>query len=112
MNTFVVLAEPKRREILDELRREPQTVSALVDALGVSQPAVSKHLRVLRDAELVSVRPDGQRRWYEVNPTPLEELAEWLEPYRQLWSERLDSLERHLDANPELDDNATPEEET
>ena len=112
MNTFVVLAEPKRREILDELRREPQTVSALVDALGVSQPAVSKHLRVLREADLVSVRPDGQRRWYEVNPTPLEELAEWLEPYRQLWSERLDSLERHLDANPELDDNATPEEET
>lgn len=112
MNTFVVLAEPKRREILDELRREPQTVSALVDALGVSQPAVSKHLRVLREADLVSVRPDGQRRWYEVNPTPLEELAEWLEPYREMWSERLDSLERHLDANPELDDNATPEEET
>ena len=80
MNTFVVLAEPKRREILDELRREPQTVSALVDALGVSQPAVSKHLRVLREADLVSVRPDGQRRWYEVNPTPLEELAEWLDP--------------------------------
>ena len=75
MNTFVVLAEPKRREILDELRREPQTVSALVDALGVSQPAVSKHLRVLREADLVSVRPDGQRRWYEVNPTPLEELG-------------------------------------
>ena len=112
MNTFVVLAEPKRREILDELRREPQTVSALVDALGVSQPAVSKHLRVLREADLVSVRPDGQRRWYEVNPTPLEELAEWLEPYREMWSERLDSLERHLDANPELDDDATPEEET
>ena len=112
MNTFVVLAEPKRREILDELRREPQTVSALVDALGVSQPAVSKHLRVLREADLVSVRPDGQRRWYEVNPTPLEELAEWLDPYREMWSERLDSLERHLDATPELDDNATPEEET
>ena len=112
MNTFVVLAEPKRREILDELRREPQTVSALVDALGVSQPAVSKHLRVLREADMVSVRPDGQRRWYEVNPTPLEELAEWLEPYREMWSERLDSLERHLDANPELDDDATPEEET
>lgn len=111
MNTFVVLAEPKRREILDELRREPQTVSALVDALGVSQPAVSKHLRVLRDADLVSVRPDGQRRWYEVNTGPLMELEEWLEPYRALWSERLDRLERHLDDNPGIDDPTTPEEE-
>ena len=111
MNTFVVLAEPKRREILDELRQAPQTVSALVDALGVSQPAVSKHLRVLRDADLVSVRPEGQRRWYEVNTGPLMELEAWLEPYRALWSERLDRLERHLDENLEAGDEPNPEEE-
>lgn len=111
MNTFVVLAEPKRREILDALRREPRTVSALVDVLGVSQPAVSKHLKVLRDADLVSVRPDGQRRWYEVNPTPLGELAEWLEPYREMWSDKLDRLERHLDDNPTIANDITNEEE-
>jgi len=97
MDTFVVLAEPTRRSILDALRTEPQTVNALVDSLGLSQPAVSKHLRVLRDANFVAVRPDGQRRWYEVNPTPLAEVAAWLEPYRAMWSERLDQLERHLD---------------
>ncbi len=104
MNTFVVLAEPNRRRIMDALRVEPHTVSALVDATGLRQPAVSKHLKVLRDAELVSVRPDGKRRWYEVNATPLQELAEWLEPYRAMWSEKLDLLEQHLDATSEAED--------
>ena len=97
MNTFVVLAEPNRRQIMDALRAEPHTVSALVDVIGLSQPAVSKHLKVLRDADLVTVRPDGKRRWYEVNAVPLRELAEWLEPYRSMWSDRLDRLEEHLD---------------
>ena len=60
--------------------------------------------RVLRDAELVSVRPDGQRRWYEVNPAPLMEMAEWLEPYREMWADRLDRLERHLDNDHEEQD--------
>ena len=104
MNTFVVLAEPNRRRIMDALRVEPHTVSALVDATGLRQPAVSKHLKVLRDADLVTVRPDGKRRWYEVNAAPLQELAEWLEPYRAMWSEKLDLLEQHLDAAREAED--------
>ena len=79
MNTFVVLAEPNRRRIMDALRVEPHTVSALVVATGLRQPAVSKHLKVLRDADLVSVRPEGQRRWYEVNTGPLMELEAWLD---------------------------------
>ena len=65
--------------------------------LGLSQPGVSKHLRVLRDASLVRVRRDAQRRWYEVDPQPLGEIDAWLEPYRALWAGRLDALERHLD---------------
>ena len=94
---FDLLADPTRRRMLDELRSAERSVGELVERLGMSQPAVSKHLRVLREAELVTVRPDGQRRWYEVNADPLVELAEWLEPYRRMWSQRLDRLERHLD---------------
>ena len=98
---FTVLAEPNRRLLLDSLRPQPHTVTELVDALGLSQPAVSKHLRILRDAGLVTIRPDGQRRWYEINAAPLAEVDEWLEPYRRLWAERLDQLERHLDNGSE-----------
>jgi DNA-binding transcriptional ArsR family regulator len=94
--TIEVLAEPSRREILDALRDGEQPVHALVGRLAMSQPAVSKHLRVLRDAGLVAVRPDGQRRLYRVNPAPLMELDEWLEPYRQMWRGSLDRLEAHL----------------
>jgi len=72
-------------------------VGELVDQLGISQPGASKHLRVLREAGLVSVRRDAQRRWYELRPAPLAEIDEWLAPYRRLWSDRLDALERHLD---------------
>ena len=93
--TIEVLAEPSRREILDALRGGEQPVHALVGRLAMSQPAVSKHLRVLRDAGLVTVRPDGQRRFYRLNPAPLMELDDWLEPYRQLWRTSLDLLERH-----------------
>jgi len=96
VNTFAALAEPNRREILDLLRLEPRTVSEVVDSIGLSQPAVSKHLRVLRDVGLVKVRPEGQRRWYEVDPTALLQIEIWLEPYRQLWSYRFDALETHL----------------
>ena len=104
--TFEVLAEPNRRRILDLLRERERPVGDLVDALTISQPAVSKHLRILRDAGLVEVRSDAQRRLYRVRPEPLQELAAWLEPYRQLWTARLDDLERHLDAMP--DDPPTP----
>ena len=95
--TFTVVAEPTRRRILDLLRERARSVGELVDQLGLSQPGVSKHLRVLREAGLVAVRRDAQRRWYELRPEPLEEIDDWLEPYRQLWTDRLDALERHLD---------------
>jgi DNA-binding transcriptional ArsR family regulator len=95
-----VLAEPRRRQILDVLRAGEQPVHVLVAELGLSQPAVSKHLRVLRDAGLVAVRPDGQRRLYQLRTEPLIELDEWLEPYRRLWRLSLDKLEAHLAASP------------
>lgn len=95
--TFDLVAEPTRRRILDLLRERARPVGELVRLLGLSQPGVSKHLRLLREAGLVQVRRDGQRRWYELDPEPLAELDEWLEPYRRLWEDRLDRLERHLD---------------
>jgi DNA-binding transcriptional ArsR family regulator len=95
--TFDVLAEPSRRDILDLLREGERSVGELVDHLALSQPGVSKHLRVLRDAGLVVVRPNGQRRMYELRAEPLVEIDAWLGPYRRLWSKRLDALERHLD---------------
>jgi DNA-binding transcriptional ArsR family regulator len=94
---FEVLAEPNRRRILDLLRTDERPVSELVAELAISQPAVSKHLRVLRDAGLVDVRTDAQRRMYRVRTDPLRAIDDWLEPYRQLWAARLDDLERHLD---------------
>jgi DNA-binding transcriptional ArsR family regulator len=96
-STFDVLAEPQRRRILDLLREGERPVGELVDRLEISQPGVSKHLRVLRDAGLVSVRPEGQRRWYGLRPEALAEVDRWLAPYRRLWGRRLDALERHLD---------------
>lgn len=98
---FEVLAEPNRRRILDLLGVAERPVSDLVGELGVSQPAVSKHLRVLREAGLVEVRPEGQRRLYRVRPEALRAIDEWLQPYRRLWESRLDDLERHLDAMPD-----------
>ena|SRR6478672_5342598 len=98
---FDVLAEPNRRRILDVLRDGEQPVGALVDELAISQPAVSKHLRVLREAGLVQSRSEGQRRLYRVRTEPLREIDEWLEPYRVIWASRLDALERHLDTMPD-----------
>jgi DNA-binding transcriptional ArsR family regulator len=94
---FAVLAEPTRRRILDELRGSDRSVNELVGALAMSQPAVSKHLKVLRDAGLVSRRTVAQQRIYRLDAGPLRTLDEWLAPYRQLWSTHLDALERHLD---------------
>jgi DNA-binding transcriptional ArsR family regulator len=107
---FSALAEPARRRILDLLRERPRLVGELTEELGLSQPGTSKHLRVLREAGLVSVRPDAQRRWYEVRPEPLAEMDEWLTPYRWMWEDRLDALERHLDTMP--DEPTTPDEPT
>ena len=98
--SFAVLAEPTRRDILDLLRDGERPVGDLVDRLRMSQPAVSKHLRVLRDAGLVDVRADAQRRLYRLRPEPLAEIDEWLAPYRRLWSRSLDKLETHLEENP------------
>jgi DNA-binding transcriptional ArsR family regulator len=94
---FEALAEPNRRRILDFLAQRERPVNDLVSLLRVSQPAVSKHLRVLRDAGLVEVRADAQRRLYRVRPEPLRELDDWLAPYRAMWASRLDALESHLE---------------
>src|SRR5918997_48994 len=96
-STFAVLADPSRREILDLLREREQPVGDLVDRLTLTQPTVSKHLKVLREAGLVEVRTDAQRRLYRVRPEPLAEIDAWLEPYRRLWRRSLDALGRHLE---------------
>ena len=95
--SFAVLAEPSRRTILDVLRHGERPVGELVAHLHLSQPAVSKHLRVLREAGLVEVRTDAQRRLYRIRPEPLAEIDAWLEPYRRLWGRSLDALGRHLE---------------
>jgi DNA-binding transcriptional ArsR family regulator len=95
--TFELVAEPRRRQILDLLREGERSVGELVERLALSQPGVSKHLRVLRDAGLVEVRHDAQRRWYGLRPEPLVEIDAWLAPYREFWAGRLDALERHLE---------------
>src|SRR5574341_1396818 len=97
--TFEVLAEPNRRRILDLLRDRERSVGELVELVLIGQPGVSKHLRVLRQAGLVKVRIDAQRRWYRLRAEPLAEIDTWLEPYRKYWSGRLDALERHLDSD-------------
>ena len=95
MATLRALAEPNRLHIVEFLRDGPRPVGHLVRRLGLRQPQVSKHLRVLSDAGLVDVRVDAQRRIYTLRPAPLQELEAWLEPYRQLWEgnfQRLDAL--------------------
>ena len=96
--TFEVLSEPNRRLILDLLLVQECPVGTLVEAMGVSQPSVSKHLRVLRRAGLVECRTDAQRRVYRVRTEPLRDVDEWLAPYRARWASHLDALEEHLDA--------------
>lgn len=91
-----VIADPTRRRILDAVRDGERSVGELVETVGMHQPGVSRHLKVLRDAGLVEVRREAQRRLYRLRPEPLLELDAWLEPYRVEWANRLDSLERHL----------------
>jgi DNA-binding transcriptional ArsR family regulator len=97
-DAFTVLAEPQRRRILEVLRDREASVSELVGVLALSQPAVSKHLRVLREAGLVVARRDAQRRVYRLVPEPLVAVGEWLDPFREAWARRLDALGAHLDA--------------
>jgi DNA-binding transcriptional ArsR family regulator len=98
LSTFEVLAQPIRRSMLDCLRDGEHLVGELAEALGLTQPLTSKHLRVLRDAGLVSVRVDGPRRWYRLRVEPLAELDDWLTPYRWMWESHLDRLGAQLDA--------------
>jgi DNA-binding transcriptional ArsR family regulator len=98
VNAFAVLAEPTRVRILDELRVSDRSVNDLVRSLTVSQPTMSKHLKVLREAGFVSCRIAAQQRIYRIEAAPLRALDAWLQPYRRLWSRHLDALERHLDS--------------
>ena len=95
---WLALADPTRRALLQLLCERARPVGELVDALGLSQPTVSKHLRVLRETGLVHVTGDAQRRIYSIDPQPFLSLDAWLEPYRRFWNGRLDLLGRHLDA--------------
>ena len=121
MDGFTVVAEHTRRRILDHLReaadsrgsdapeRRGSDVGTLVNALALPQPTVSKHLRVLREAGVVTVQVQGPRRVYSLAPRPLSDVTTWLEPYRQMWTESLDALERHLDSGPEQPDHKREE---
>lgn len=107
MDSFALLAAPPRRRILAELRRSASSVNQLVDALAISQPTMSKHLKALREAGFVSCRSSAQQRIYALDLRPFRALDDWLEPYRRLWSRHLDALERHLDKKGK-DDEAKP----
>ncbi len=97
MNTFAALASPTRCRIVEALADGERTAGELGELFALSQPAVSQHLRVLRDAELVAVEVDAQRRVYRLSAEPLRRLDQWLERYRRLWVKKLDSLEHHMD---------------
>ena len=111
-NVLEVIAEPTRRRILDAVRDGERSVGDLVEIVGMHQPGVSRHLKVLRDVGLVEARPDAQRRLYRLRPEPLQELDAWLEPYRAEWSTRIDALERHLErtASPVKNNRTTKEQ--
>ena len=96
-SVFEIIAEPNRRAILSLLVGSEQSVGEIERQLGMPQPTVSKHLRVLRDAGFVEATIDAQRRLYRLNPEPLQELEVWLAPFRRFWSAQVDALERHLD---------------
>jgi DNA-binding transcriptional ArsR family regulator len=97
VDAIAVLAEPTRRRILDELRLADSSVGQLVDKLAMSQPAVSKHLKVLREAGYVTSRTAAQQRIYSLEPGPFRALDAWLAPYRRMWTRHLEALERHLE---------------
>jgi DNA-binding transcriptional ArsR family regulator len=104
---FEVLAEPNRRRILDLLRERERSVGELVKETQLSQPGVSKHLRVLREAGLVEVRQKAQKHVYQLRAEPLAEIDNWLKPYRQFWSDMLDALEKLLNEEDEEDPDFT-----
>ncbi|MBB6628411.1 winged helix-turn-helix transcriptional regulator [Nocardioides sp. KIGAM211] len=99
-DTWTALHDPHRRAVLDALLDHEQSVGEIVERLRLTQPQASKHLRVLRDAGLVRVRKEAQRRVYSIDPAPIAELDAWLAPYRQLWNDSLDRLGHHLEEHP------------
>ena len=101
MHAFAALADPTRTEIVDALAVRARTVNEIVAMFRVTQPAISRHLKVLREAGLVTVRPEGKTRVYQLDPRPLQEIDAWLGRYRRFWAARMDALERHMDEEPE-----------
>ena len=102
--TWTALVDPHRRAVLDLLLQGECSVGDLVERLGLTQPQTSKHLRVLREAGVVTVQIDGPRRVYSLASRPLGDVHAWLEPYRRMWTESFDALERHLDNGPKEPD--------
>lgn len=98
MSTFAALADPTRMRIVEALADRALSVNEVVAMFTVSQPTISRHLRVLRDAGLVSVEPRGSSRLYRLEPAPLREIDRWLDRYRRSWSDKLDALEEHMDS--------------
>jgi DNA-binding transcriptional ArsR family regulator len=96
MNVYEALAEPHRRRIIELVGERERTAGEIVEALGISQPGASQHLKTLRDAGLVTVRKDAQRRLYSLEPEKLAEVDSWLAPYRRLWTKRIDALVDHV----------------
>lgn len=97
MNAFAALADPTRARIVDALAERGRPVNEIVALFSLTQPSISRHLRILREAGLVSVHPHGQRRVYRLDPRPLREIDHWLDRYRKFWARKLDDLERHMD---------------
>lgn len=98
IDAFQILADPTRRRVIDALRRGERQVNDLVDAVGIHQSGVSRHLRILHEAGFVAMRPDGQRRLYSLQPEPFREIDDWLAQYRDLWNARLDRFGAALEA--------------
>lgn len=101
MNAFAALGDPTRARIVDALAEGERSVNEIVALFSLTQPSISRHLRVLREAGLVSVHPSGQRRVYRLDPGPLREIDRWLDRHREFWARRLDDLERHMDGEEE-----------
>ncbi|WP_214630187.1 ArsR/SmtB family transcription factor [Paenibacillus agaridevorans] len=101
LSIFEVIAEPNRRTMIELLRVRERSVNELVGHLAISQPAVSKHLGILKNAALVGIRQEAQKRIYYLRPEPLREVDSWIENYREFWSDRLDALEELLDKKGE-----------
>jgi DNA-binding transcriptional ArsR family regulator len=100
MDPFKAISDPTRRAILDRLRAGPTPVNALAVDFRQSRPAISKHLRVLREASLVTEKRNGRERLYQLQPRPLQQVASWLEGYRAFWLDHLNNLKRYLENNP------------